>query len=147
MKLLITGDIQGRDDVLRRVMEKELDVDYHLNTGDLGIDTKTIQETKMIAVKGNHDLYHDLPTERILVLEGLKVLLTHGHLQNVKYGLENLIEQAKLHQVDMCIFGHTHEAFYQKIDQIIFINPGSLGELREKSYAIYEDGKVSFLNV
>ncbi len=147
MKLLITGDIHGRSDMLEKVLKQVDDYDLHLNTGDLGLDVKTIEASKMIAVKGNNDYYQDLPTERLIEHQGLKILLTHGHLQNVKYGLTELIEMAKEMNADICIFGHTHDAFYKKIDHITFINPGSLSGYHDKSYAIYEECKVSFINV
>lgn len=147
MKLLITGDIHGRNDILDKILKKEKDFDLHLNTGDLGIDIKSVEKAKMIAVKGNNDIYHDLPTERLIEFNGLKILLTHGHLQNVKYGLTELIEMAKEVNANVCIFGHTHDAFYKTIEHIEFINPGALNGLNDKSYAIYESGKVSFIHV
>ncbi|CDR31062.1 Putative metallophosphoesterase MG207 homolog [Acholeplasma oculi] len=147
MRLLITGDIHGKRELLLNIVKKEQPFDLHLNTGDLGIDIKTIEQTKMIAVKGNNDVYFDLPTERIIEFDGKRILLTHGHLQNVKYGLTELIELAKEANADICIFGHTHDAFYKVIDHITFINPGSLTGYKEKSYAIYELEKVSFMYV
>ncbi len=147
MKLLITGDIHGRGDILSKILKKENDFDLHLNTGDIGLDALTIEQAKMIAVKGNNDIYHDLPAERLIEFQGLRILLTHGHLQNVKYGLLELIEMAKEVNANICIFGHTHDAFYKVIDKITFINPGALNGLNDKSYAVYESGKVSFIHV
>jgi putative phosphoesterase len=147
MKLLITGDIHGRSDILEKVLAQEKGYDMHLCTGDLGIDLKTLEKNQMIAVKGNNDYYHDLPTERLIEFKGHRILLTHGHLQNVKYGLQELIEMANEYHATICIFGHTHEAFYKKIGQTTFINPGALCDFKDKSYAIYEEGKVSFLYV
>jgi len=147
MKLLITGDIHGRSDLLEKVIKKEEGFDLHLNTGDLGLDIKTVEKTKMVAVKGNNDYYHDLPTERLIEFDGLKILLTHGHLQSVKYGLQELIDLAESLKVDLCIFGHTHEAFYKTIHNITYINPGALSGFKDKSYAVFEKGKVSFIHV
>lgn len=147
MRLLITGDIHGRNDILEKVLKQEPTFDLHLNTGDLGLDLQTIENAKMIAVKGNTDYYLDLPTERMIEFKGLKILLTHGHLQNVKYGLNELILMAKEMDADICIFGHTHDAFYRSIDNIIFINPGALTGQKNKTYAVYEKEKVSIVNV
>lgn len=146
MKLLITGDIHGRNDILARVVDEVKDFDLHLNTGDLGIDLKTIEQSKMIAVKGNTDYFIDLPVERLIEFNGKKILLTHGHLTNVKYGLGQLIMLAKQYDADICIFGHTHEAFNQIIDGIEFINPGPLSGIKGKSYVLYESGRVNFIN-
>ena len=73
----------------------------------------------------------------------IKILLTHGHYEHVKFGLERLKLKAKLNEADICIFGHTHER-YMMVDQgILFINPGSLGDYH-RSYAIYENEQVTF---
>src|SRR5690606_5042983 len=147
MKLLITGDIHGRSDILDKVLTIEKDYDMHLCTGDLGLDLKTLEVNHIIAVKGNNDYYHDLPTERLIEHQGLRILLTHGHLQNVKYGLNELILMAKEMDANICIFGHTHDAFYRRIDNIIFINPGALTGHKDKTFAVYEKEKVSIINV
>lgn len=146
MKLLITGDIHGRNDILEKILLKETNFTHHLNTGDVGLDIKTIEKTKMMAVKGNTDYFLDLPLESLIEIEDKKILLTHGHLYNVKYGLNELISYAKKLNVNMCIFGHTHEAFYQKLEGIEFINPGALSGMKHKSYALYESGKVKFIH-
>jgi putative phosphoesterase len=147
MKLLITGDIHGRSDLLEEVLNKEQDYDLHLCTGDLGIDIKTLNRHNIVAVKGNNDYYYDLPYERVIDLEGNKILLTHGHLQNVKYGLKELVDFAKSKHVDICIFGHTHQLYIEEIDHILFINPGALSNFRDKSYVIYEEGQVKICYV
>jgi len=147
MKLLITGDIHGQYDVLEKVLKKEKHFDLHLNTGDLGLDIETINKLGMIAVKGNTDYDLNLPTERLIEHQGLRILLTHGHLQNVKYGLNELIVMAEEMQANICIFGHTHDAFYRQINHVTFINPGALSGHYAKTYAIYEEKKVSIIHV
>lgn len=147
MKLLITGDIHGQYDVLEKVLKKEKHFDLHLNTGDLGLDIETINQLGMIAVKGNTDYDLNLPTERLIEHQGLRILLTHGHLQNVKYGLNELIVMAEEMQANICIFGHTHDAFYRQINHVTFINPGALSGHYAKTYAIYEEKKVSIIHV
>lgn len=147
MKLLITGDIHGQRDILDKVLNNETDFDLHLNTGDLGLDIKIIDELGIIAVKGNTDYDLNLPTERLIEHKGLRILLTHGHLQNVKFGLNELIQTAQEMEVDICIFGHTLDAFYREINHITFINPGALSGHYTKTYAIYEEKKVSIIHV
>lgn len=146
MKLLITGDIHGRSDILQKVLKDNSDIDLHLNTGDLELDEEIIIKSKMIAVKGNTDYKSSLPEVRYINIDNLKILLTHGHLYGVKQGIKELVEYAKANSVDICIFGHTHEAFDQVISGIRFINPGHLSGYKGKTYAVYEDGKVNFIN-
>lgn len=58
-------------------------------------------------------------------VEGKKLLITHGHLHNVKLNLDELIIHAKEIGVDAAIYGHTHCALNEVIDNILFFNPGS----------------------
>ncbi|CCV64311.1 Predicted phosphoesterase [Alteracholeplasma palmae J233] len=128
MKILITGDIHGKLDLLEQVIEKHPDIDYHLNTGDLSISIKDISQNDIIAVKGNADIYVTLPESRILNIDNEVIYLTHGHIENVKYGLNKLREKAKLQKATICIFGHTHKPLIELYDDILYLNPGSLKE-------------------
>jgi putative phosphoesterase len=143
MKILITSDVHGRLDALKNIISKHLDVDYHINAGDMCLDEKQIEPLHIISVKGNNDFRLSYPYERILNLGGINIYLTHGHHEFVKFGLERLKIKAKLHQADLVIFGHTHERYLMVEEHIIFVNPGALGD--KNSYAIYEDGQITFM--
>lgn len=143
MKLLITSDVHSDSSSLLRVIKKHKDVDYHLNAGDMCLDMNRMERYHIVSVKGNNDFGSDLPYFRVLDLDGLKILLTHGHLEHVKFGIERLKLKAKLHNVNICIFGHTHQRYMMMEDDILFINPGALGDYH-KSYAIYDNKQVSF---
>lgn len=142
MKLLITSDIHGHKERLREVMKKHPDIKHHINAGDMCLPVEFFEQD-VISVKGNNDFFLDLPYARLLAIEDLNIWLTHGHLERVKMGMEALISKAISHQADLCVFGHTHQRYLNIIKGIIFINPGALGDA-QKSYAIYEDGQVSF---
>ncbi|RJX24695.1 MAG: YfcE family phosphodiesterase [Acholeplasma sp.] len=143
MKLLITSDVHGRESELIEIIQRHPEVNYHLNAGDMALDPKRYERHHIISVKGNNDFGIDLPYERILDLEEKKILLVHGHLEHVKFGLERLKLKAKLLQADIVIFGHTHERYLMVEEHILFINPGALGDYHQ-SYAIYDDGQVTF---
>lgn len=143
MRFLITSDVHGRLDLLEEVIKKHPDVDHHLNAGDMVLSPQRYEKHHIITVKGNNDYGVDLPYLRILDVSGLKIMLTHGHLEYVKFGLERLKLNAKIHHVDLVIFGHTHERYLMKEEFITFINPGALGD-RMHSYAIYDNGQVTF---
>lgn len=143
MKLLITSDIHGHRDRLNEVVKKHKDIDYHINAGDMCLDSQIYQRYHMITVKGNNDFFSSEPYERILELEGIKILLTHGHKEHVKFGLDRLMIKAQYHEVDMVIFGHTHQKYLNQDSQITILNPGALGDYH-KSYAIYDKGQVTF---
>lgn len=143
MKLLITSDVHGRLDDLIDIIKRHPEIDYHLNAGDMALDPKRYDRYHIISVKGNNDFGVDLPYERFLDFENKKILLLHGHLEHVKFGLERLKLKAKLLQADIVIFGHTHERYLMVEEHILFINPGALGDYHQ-SYAIYDDGQVTF---
>ena len=66
--------------------------------------------------------------ERILLIEGKKILICHGHTFNVKAGYLNLEYAAEERKVDAALFGHTHRVFYDKHNRITYMNPGSIGQ-------------------
>jgi len=70
------------------------------------------------------------------VIENKKVLITHGHIHNVKENLQGLIKYAKEKNADAVLYGHTHQSHNEIIDNILFFNPGST--------IFPKDGKASF---
>jgi putative phosphoesterase len=56
-----------------------------------------------------------------LMLNGLKIVVTHGH----NLTEENRQDMAKRLKADIFITGHTHIAVMEKNDGIIYLNPGS----------------------
>jgi uncharacterized protein len=143
MKLLITSDVHGQLESLNEVIKLHPDITHHINAGDMCIDPKRYDHLHIITVKGNNDFGTGLPAMRVFDIEGKMIFLTHGHLEYVKFGLDRLKLKAKLHQAELCIFGHTHERYLMKDDDILFINPGALGDYH-RSYAIYENEQVTF---
>lgn len=146
MKLLITSDIHGDLEALLKVIKKHQDVDYHLNAGDMCLDQKIWEKHHIVSVKGNNDFGSNLPYIRVLDFDGIRILLTHGHLEHVKFGMERIKLKAKVNDVQIVIFGHTHERYLMAEEGILFINPGALSGYH-KSYAIYENNQVQFYSV
>ncbi|SMC55857.1 phosphodiesterase [Sporomusa malonica] len=82
-----------------------------------------------------------------LLLNGLKIVVTHGH---------NLTEEtrqdlAKRLKADIFITGHTHIAVMEKIDGIIYLNPGSPGMTKRpdgrSTIAWINENKVEILDI
>ncbi len=143
MKLLITSDVHGDLQGLKDVISRHKEIDIHLNAGDMALDPKHYEPFHIITVKGNNDFGVDLPYVRILEIGGMKIMLTHGHLEHVKFSLDKLRLRAKLEGVQLVIFGHTHERYLMVEEGIMFVNPGALGDYH-KSYAIYHNHQVTF---
>ena len=143
MKFLITSDVHAKIERLEAVIQKHHEIKDHFNAGDMVLNPHLYEKYHIITVKGNNDYGVDLPYLRIVKIDGLNIMLTHGHLEYVKFGLERLKLKAKLHEANLVIFGHTHERYLMVEENIMFINPGALGD-SGRSYAIYDNGQVTF---
>ena len=122
--VLIISDYHKREDKVLSLIEK-----YHpdriFNLGDSESDDYFLMRNNILSVKGNCD-YINLPTLLTVDFNGIKILLTHGHLYQVKFGLLRLKLLAKEQHCQYCFFGHTHSQFMEVVDGILFLNPGSL---------------------
>lgn len=77
-------------------------------------------------VCGNNDWYSAYLYSKLITAEGKKIFITHGHTFNVKFGYENVINQAKESGADICLFGHTHTQYTDYIDGMYIMNPGAV---------------------
>lgn len=146
MKVLVLSDSHGASHIVDKILDKEKP-DLALHLGDFGRDLR-----EGMAVRGNCDGFTDLPSNRILEIEGYRVLMTHGHKEGVKMGLHNLFYQAEEKKIDIVLYGHTHERLDKVIEGIHFINPGSValpnfGDRASYSVIDFKDGsyKVEFV--
>lgn len=95
---------------------------------------------KISNVPGNCDNISDKPLIIKEVIEGKNLIITHGHVHNVKAGIETIKEYAKEINADAVIYGHTHCAQNEIIDNILFFNPGStiMPKYGKESFGILE---------
>ena len=54
-----------------------------------------------------------------------KILVIHGHVEDVKFSLDNALYLAKREKCGMVCFGHTHKPVIKEQDGILFVNPGT----------------------
>lgn len=78
------------------------------------------------AVSGNCDTGPRGPREVVVEIAGRRFLITHGHLQGVKKGLDSLITLATEKNVDAVVFGHTHVPAVSWLGARLLFNPGSV---------------------
>ena len=82
----------------------------------------------------------DPEEELLLTLDGVRILLCHGHNLGVKHGLGGAIAHAATRHADVLVFGHTHEPLIRTIlpdapeavalglsKPLLLLNPGSAG--------------------
>ncbi len=68
------------------------------------------------------DIYGNVNSTHV---QGKKMMVTHGHLFEVKYGLNRIIYEAKEINCDVVLFGHTHNAVADYDEGLFILNPGS----------------------
>src|SRR5690554_5715511 len=120
MKILITSDIHYNLINLTKLKQKYQNI-YHLDAGDSVLKDEKLKKLNINSVRGNCDYNYQLPLIKIVELDNLKILITHGHLLNVKNGLTNLVNEAIKMKVNVVIFGHTHIPFLKTIKKITLI--------------------------
>lgn len=140
MKILVISDTHKQIDKVLEVFHKLSNIDLILHLGDYVQDAATLErelETRVISVKGNMDGSYSKEDFRLVDTECGKLLLTHGHMDNVKSSPLNLCYRAKEQGCIAALFGHTHRPFYEESDSIYLVNPGSLSQPRDGSDGSY----------
>ncbi|MBC7086996.1 MAG: metallophosphoesterase [Tissierellales bacterium] len=128
MKILVISDTHRKISPLIKTVNKEkFDCIFFLgdNVEDGEEIANRLKINEKYIVRGNGDFYADYPDKLLIELLGHKILLVHGHKEGVKMGLRELENQAKKENAQAVFFGHTHIPFIDKIEDILFLNPGS----------------------
>ena len=134
MKILVFSDSHSKGPDLARLAEAARpDCIFHL--GDCVRDTLGLSVSAPVtAVRGNCDFAGgDLggcPLQTTLDLEGVRVLLMHGHTLQVKTSLDRLWFCAREQGAQLALFGHTHTAYAAEKSGVMLFNPGSISEPR-----------------
>ena len=97
--------------------------------GDLSQDAEEVAHAyprlPFCLVPGNCDGWTSLPLQKLITLAGVRVLLSHGHIWQVKSGLGGALAAARKAQADVLLFGHTHRAYCQRTEDGLWVmNPG-----------------------
>ena len=138
MRILVFSDSHNYDKNMRQALllnHNRFDCCLHLGDGCREFEALAEEYTGIpfVAVNGNGEDLWGSPrvTETVLDLEGCRIMLTHGHKYNVKFGTDKLIYRAIERECDIVLYGHTHvpENRYEpdmgKGGLYIF-NPGSI---------------------
>lgn len=127
---------------MKQVVERERP-DRILHLGDVVWDTyellRSFPEIPLENVCGNCDYDSvDAPAQIITDAAGKRIMLCHGHLYHVKLGIGAAVEAARKAQVDVLVFGHTHEALCIQYGALWVMNPGSIRGGWRPSYGVIE---------
>lgn len=151
MKILIVSDIHGNSERFKQVVDFMLseEIDQMIILGDLfnnyyelNVSTKEISNllwkiaSKVIIIAGNCDSIYDqkfLPVNFLnyyqMEIKGQKTVFFHGHLL------------PPVDDYQIYCQGHTHVSRLEMINNIIYVNPGSLS--RPRDYTIGTFGVIS----
>jgi len=136
MKVLIVSDTHGHTENAEAAIRKEQKVDYLIHCGDVqdSLEFFQNQEFPIAVVRGNCDWRRNLASQLIVELYNHRILIVHGHMEQVNYGLLNLYYKAKQEQCDIVCYGHTHVPLIEEIDDVTIVNPGSLEKPRQMGH-------------
>ncbi len=129
MRIVAFSDTHGDLAALETIYRAQGGADYYIHLGDGYEQAVRMRELHpampLLAVAGNCDRRSSDSDTKLLTLEdGTRILYTHGHRFHVKYGLDELFEAARGFGANAVFFGHTHDTFCRKFEEIWFINPG-----------------------
>ena len=102
-------------------------VDCIIHCGDFrsdGVRLGEIYGQTVYAVHGNCDGGWDEEFKVVETPAG-KILVIHGHVEDVKFSLDNAYYLARREQCTAVCFGHTHKPVIKEQDGILFVNPGT----------------------
>jgi len=130
MKIIVLSDTHSRE-IPKSLMDDFKKADLIIHAGDFCCldDVKSFQHlNKLEAVYGNVDsaeLRGLFPAKKIFKVENVSIGLCHGDGKPDKVlgYVQDLFRQDK---VDVVIFGHSHLPCQEKINNVLYFNPGSI---------------------
>jgi putative phosphoesterase len=147
---LVFSDTHGDLTLAGQVIARFPQANGIIHLGDVVRDAARLAarhpDLPVYAVAGNCDFGADpqlYPAERELLVEGKRLLLTHGHRFGVKDGYRRIAARCNAGRYDCVLFGHTHIAADVVVDGAHLLNPGSLSRpkgVEGPSYALLEIG-------
>lgn len=128
MKILVVSDNHGDRDILAEIeaqFQTSVDLMVHAGDSEMTVDDPLFQPMK--SVVGNNDFGQAFPAQQIFDISPTdRLLVTHGHRQNVNFTMTNLALLAQSQQASIVCYGHTHQLAVTYVDHVLYVNPGSI---------------------
>lgn len=133
MKIGVLSDTHAYsiEDIPRKVVDSLSKVDLIVHAGDF-TSVRVLDALKRLgelkAVQGNMDsmeIRSKLPIKEIVEVGGKRIGITHG--SGGPWGMEQRVRKM-FDQVDVIVYGHSHESQNKVIDGILFFNPGKASD-------------------
>lgn len=138
-RILVLSDSHGDiENMVQAVSLSQPDMIFHL--GDCWQDADKLRlhfpDMRIEQVQGNCDCRMEAH-ERIIIIEGKRIFMCHGHDYSVKMGYYRVMEAAQEAKADVLLFGHTHRIYYDYHNNMAILNPGSIGVQRAPGRPTY----------
>lgn len=129
MRLGILSDTHGYLDP--RVFDIFAGVDRILHAGDIGFPSLILElegVAPVTAVVGNTDPGLDFPVTAVVEAAGWKIMV--HHIVDPAEPQRSIGERFRRSRPGLVVFGHTHKAWNETRDGVVFLNPGYAGKPR-----------------
>lgn len=166
-KIVCAGDIVGYGTSPNKVIEELSSKDLEAVKGNH--DAKAVHqiETRLnpsaeLALEYNREdlkdenweFLEELPRSKRIKLDDVDIAVFHGSPKHelTEYVYQDQIDEAFLEEhfdekPDLLVLGHTHAGFKKEVDETVAVNPGSVGQPRDRnpdaSYAILDTEEMS----
>lgn len=141
MRIIAFSDTHGNKNAIRKIIQKNSEVKTYLFLGDGQREVDSIcsehQNLDFYCVAGNCDYNSSFPNTDIFIYKKHKIIFTHGHHYNVKYQREDIYNLAVNNCANIVLFGHTHQRYYNYLDGVHILNPGSASLPRDSRSSCY----------
>lgn len=126
--LYAVSDTHGDTYNYYKLLEVTQDADIYAHLGDYVRDGEKLRgmtDKQTYVIRGNGDFGRGAD-EQLICLDGVKILITHGHRYHVKSRLDMLVYRAMELDAAAVIYGHTHIPDITFENGIYIICPGTL---------------------
>ncbi len=140
MKILVISDSHGLHNNQELIDFENCDVNIHAGDSQLMYNDQDMKDFD-VKVRGNCDFDRSFDISELVNIGNIKFFITHGHYYDVNFGLSQLINEAKLNNAQVAIYGHTHVVNASFDDGVLVLNPGSTRQSRSsypKTYMVLE---------
>ena len=132
MRFIVASDSHGKSQKLIDAVNAQAEASALFFLGDGEYDLQELHKIfprlKIYAVAGNCDMRSNLPELGLVTIEGVKIMLTHGHRFAIKASVGQLLTAAKERGTQIALFGHTHVPYCNYENGVHLFNPGSIYE-------------------
>ncbi|MCI8404003.1 MAG: metallophosphoesterase [Clostridia bacterium] len=148
-KILIFSDSHGDINRCLDIINSCDNLHAVIHAGDYAGDAEDLQSIypnlPVHYVKGNNDFFSRAPSYITVIIDGVRIYVTHGHEQRVKYEYDyrTLRNVALKENASLAVFGHTHIPFTSYDGGCILLNPGSIRFSATYAIAEIENGTVT----